>query len=88
MLKDNHKSDSVVARRFIKNYLSEGGLKSHTVPINTQIIRSVKGAWQRYNENLEEEREAEKKKEKNSELVQLENERNNLQTHVMIFKKQ
>ena len=29
---------------------------------------------------LEEEREAEKKKEKNSELVQLENERNNLQS--------
>ena len=30
--------------------------------------------------HLEEEREAEKEKEKNSELVQLENERNNLQT--------
>ena len=30
VLKDNHKSDSVVARRFIKNYLSEGGLKPHT----------------------------------------------------------
>ena len=71
VLKDNHKSDSVVACRFIKNYLSEGGLKPHTVPINTQIIRSVKGAWRRYNEYLEEEREAEKKKEKNSELVQL-----------------
>ena len=53
VLKDNHKSDSVVARRFIKNYLSEGGLKHHTAPINIQIIRSVKGAWRRYNEHLE-----------------------------------
>ena len=79
VLKDNLKSDSVVARRFIKNYLSEGGLKPHTVPINTQMIRSVKGAWRRYYQHLEEAKEVEKKKEKDSELVQLENERNNLQ---------
>ena len=60
--------------------MSEGALKPHTVPMNTKLIRSVEGARLKYSQHLEEVKETEKKKEIDSELIQLENERDGLQS--------
>ena len=79
VLKDNLKDNSIVARRFVKNYMSANGLKPRTVIINAKMIGSVKGAWRRYNEYIEAQKEKGKKKEKNDELVLIKNARSTLQ---------
>ena len=44
VLKQNQKDDTIVARRFIKNYLSANNLLPRTVTINQKLVKSVKFA--------------------------------------------
>ena len=74
VLKQNQKDNTVVSRRFIKNYMSANNFLPHTAPITQGLVKSFKSAWRRYKQYLEDSRESEKKEKKNEELQQLENE--------------
>ena len=42
VLHHNMAADSVIARRFVKNYMSVNGLESYTVPLTQQLLKSAK----------------------------------------------
>ena len=74
VLKQNQKDNTVVSRRFIKNYMSANNFLPHTAHITQGLVKSFKSAWRHYKQYLEDSRESEKKEKKNEELQQLENE--------------
>ena len=78
ILKTNQHGDTVVARRFVRNYLTSNNFLPHTAPITQPLIKSFSSAWRRYNLHLEEEKEKEKNEKQNEELVQVENEMKSL----------
>ena len=65
-LKQNQKDDTIVARRFIKNYLSANNLLPHTVTINQKLVKSVKFTWRRCTQHLDDEKEKEKKEKRSN----------------------
>lgn len=56
VLKDNQKKSTIVARRFIKDYLKKSGFLPHTVPITTQLVKSYRMSRQRYQQYLDDEK--------------------------------
>ena len=54
VLKDNMSIDSIVARRFMNDYMIQKGLHPHEMPITPQLMKSVSSARTRYNVYLEE----------------------------------
>ena len=74
VLKDNMGDLTVVARRFIKNYLRINKVKPYTIQISSELLKSVKSARHRYEIHLEEQKKSAQKEQKNVELVEVENE--------------
>ena len=74
VLKDNQSTDSVIARRFIKNYMNSKKVGPHTMTITSGLIRSVRYSHQRYLQYLDSLKQVEKKNKKKDELVGVENE--------------
>ena len=54
VLKDNMSIDSIVARRFMNDYMIQKGLHPHEMPITPQLMKSVSSARTWYNVYLEE----------------------------------
>ena len=71
VLKDNS-NVSVIARRFVKNYMQVNNIEPSNMQINQDIFKSVKACRQCYQIHLEDQRKESKKKEK-TELIQVEN---------------
>ena len=74
VLKDNMGDLTVVARRFIKNYLRINKVEPYTIQISSELLKSVKSARHRYEIHLEEQKKSAQKEKKNVELVEVENE--------------
>ena len=74
VLKDNQSTDSVIARRFIKNYMNSKKVGPYTMTITSGLIRSVRYSQQRYLQYLDSLKQVEKKNKKKDELVAVENE--------------
>ena len=74
VLKDNLGETSVVARRFIKNYLRVSCFEPFNIPIKKDMIKLVKSARQRYEHHLEEFRKMEDKKKEKSDIEEITNE--------------
>lgn len=70
VLKDNMGEETIIARRFIKNYLCVNGAEPYTIQINKELHKSVKCARQRCEIGLEEQKKAAKEEQKGEELVQ------------------
>ena len=71
VLKLNQIDDTVVARRFIKDYLKAQQVQPHTLVIDQKMVRSFKSAWRTYNIHLENIRDNEKKDETKEQLTRL-----------------
>ena len=71
ILKLNQIDDTVVARRFIKDYLKAQQVQPHTLVIDQKMVRSFKSAWRTYNIHLENIRDNEKKDETKEQLTRL-----------------
>ena len=74
VLKDNQKDNTVVARRFIKDYMAKNQYVAHTVPITQNLVKSYRRARERYQQHLDEEKKKKDKEEKSEELEKVENE--------------
>ena len=74
LLKDNISNVSVIARRFLKNYMRVNNVEPSDMQISRDLLKSVKASRQRYQIHLEDQRKESKKKEKCNELIQVENE--------------
>ena len=74
VLKDNQKENSIIARRLIKNYLSQNKLLPHTAPITNALLKSCRKSRQRYIQHLDEEKQKRGKEEKSHEVQTVENE--------------
>ena len=74
LLKDNISNVSVIARRFLKNYMRVSNVEPSDMQISRDLLKSVKASRQRYQIHLEDQRKESKKKEKCNELIQVENE--------------
>ena len=74
VLKDNISNMSVIASRFLKNYMRVNTVEPSNMQINRDLLKSVKASRQRYQIHLEDQRKESKKKEKCNELIQVENE--------------
>merc|ERR1712168_109933 len=74
VLKDNLGETSVVAQRFIKNYLRVSCFEPFNIPIKKDMIKSVKSARQRYEHHLGEFRKMEDKKKEKSDIEEITNE--------------
>lgn len=74
VLKDNISSNSVIARRFLKNYMRVNDVQPSKIQISRELLKSVKCSRQRYETHLEDQRKESKQKEKNTQLTQVENE--------------
>ena len=83
VLKDNQKNGTIVARRFIKDYLNKNGFLPHTVPITTHLVKSYRMSRQRYQQYLDKEREKKGKEEKSGELKKIENQIESLEAEVI-----
>ena len=53
VLKYNLWENTIIARRFIKNYLCVNGIKPYTIQVKNELLKSVKCARQRYDIHLE-----------------------------------
>ena len=73
-LKLNMGENTVIARRFINNYLCVNAIEPYTIQIKNELLKSVKCARQRYKIRLEEQKKSSKEKKKNEELVEVNNE--------------
>ena len=62
ILENNMKAESIIAHRFIKDYLIANELSSHTFEINNDLILSVKKAKGRYQQELEGKKSCKEKK--------------------------
>ena len=71
VLKDNMGENTIIARRFIKNYLRVNAIEPYTIQINNELLKSVKCARQRYEVHLEEQKKSAKGKQKGEELVKV-----------------
>ena len=76
VLKDNISNMSVIASRFLKNYMRVNTVEPsmQIMQINRDLLKSVKASRQRYQIHLEDQKKESKKKEKSDELIQVENE--------------
>ena len=74
VLKDNISNMSVIASRFLKNYMRVNTVEPSNMQINRDLLKSVKASRQRYQIHLEDQKKGSKKKEKSDELIQVENE--------------
>ena len=74
VLKDNMGDSTIIARRFIKNYLRVNKIEPYTVKIRNELLKSVKFARQRYDDHLEEQRKLAKEQKSSEELHQIQNE--------------
>ena len=57
VLKDNQKENTVVARRFIKDYMNKNNYLPHTVPITQNLVKSYRKSRERYQQYLDKEKE-------------------------------
>ena len=74
VLKDNQKGNTIVARRFIKDYMAKNKYLPHTVPITQALVKSYRKARKQYQQYLDEEKAKRDKDEKSEELHKVENE--------------
>ena len=74
VLNHNMGQNTVIARRFIKNYLHVNAIELYTIQIKNELLKSAKCARPRYEIHLEEQRKSTKEKKKNEELVEVSNE--------------
>ena len=65
---------SVIARRFLKNYMRVNEVQPSKIQINKELLRSVKASRTRYQVHLEDQKKESRGKEKASKLIQVENE--------------
>ena len=83
VLKDNMSIDSIVARRFMKDYMIQKGLHPHEMPITPQLMKSVSSARTRYNVYLEEAKKEKAKSEidakKKEKITELQSVKENIQ---------
>ena len=61
ILLNNMMTQSIVARRFIKDHLIANNLQPHTVNLSNKLIVSVKSARQKYHQHLSEVAETEQR---------------------------
>jgi hypothetical protein len=80
VLKDNISDISVIARRFLKNYMRVNDVESCKMQISRDLLKSVTASRQRYQTYLEDQRKESKKKEKSDELICVENELKTINT--------
>ena len=80
VLKDNMGENTIIARRFIKNYLRVNAIEPYTVQVKNKLLKSVKCAKQRYDIHLDEQKSSTKEKEKGKELVEVNNELESITT--------
>ena len=75
LLKTNNMGENtIIARRFIKNYLRVNVIEPYTIQIKNELLKSVKYARQRYEVHLEEQKKSAKEKQKGEELAKVDNE--------------
>ena len=74
VLKDNIGENTIIARRFIKNYLLVNAIEPYTIQVKNELLKSLKCARQRYDIHLEVQKTSTKEKEKSKELVEVNNE--------------
>ena len=72
ILENNMKVETIIAHRFINDYVIPNELSAHTFEINIDLILSVKKASGRYQQELDEKKSCKEKnnKEKQSALIQ------------------
>ena len=80
VLKDNMGENTIIARRFIKNYLRVNAVEPYTIQVKNELLKSVKCVRQRYDIHLEEQKPSTKEKEKSKELVEGNNELESITT--------
>ena len=73
VLKDNTGNVSVIARRFLKNYIRVNIVGPSNMQISWDLLKSVKASRKCYQIHPEDQRKESKKKEKSDELIQVEN---------------
>ena len=73
VLKLDQNNDTVVARRFIKDYLKVHQAQPDTLVIDQKMVRSFESAWTTHNIQLENIRENEKNDETKEQLTCLDN---------------
>ena len=86
VLKDSS-NVSVIARRFLKNYMPVNNVEPSNMQISRDLVKSVKASRQRYQIHLEDQRKESKKKEKSDELIQVENELKTINSECTTFEK-
>ena len=74
VLKDNISAETVIARRFLKNYMRVNAVQPYDLQVSRDLLNSVHASRQRYNQNLEDKRKEAKKSQKQSQLMEVENE--------------
>ena len=65
---------TIIARKFIKNYVRLNAIKPYTIQIKNDLLKSIKWARQRYGIHQEEQKKFSKEKMKNEQLVEVSNE--------------
>ena len=53
VLKQNQKHETVVSRRFLKNYMTPNNLLLHTLPVTQKLVKPFKSSWRRHRQHLE-----------------------------------
>ena len=64
------RENTIIARRFIRNYLYVNAIQPCTIQIKNGLLKSVKCAKQRYEIHLEKQKKFTKENKKNKELVE------------------
>lgn len=80
VLKDNISGESVIARRFLKNFMRVNKVQPYDFQISRDLLKLVRSSRQRYNQALEEKRKEKKGKEKDTQLMEVENELKSINT--------
>ena len=80
ILKDNMGDNTVIARRFLKNYMSVSELKPYTVPITRPLINSVRCARQKYQVYLDDQKKEVEVEKRSKELIAVDDELMSLNT--------
>ena len=71
VLKQNQKHETVVSRRFLKNYMTPNNLLLHTLPVTQKLVKPFKSSWRRHRQHLEDKKKKEEKKVKNQSYEKL-----------------
>ena len=79
-MRDNMGENTIITRRFIKNYLRVNAIEPYTIQVKNELLKLVRCARQRYDIYLEEQKTSSKEKEKSKELVEVNSELESITT--------